>query len=180
MRARQTKVMELLDTSGRHLHALLGRLTLSEQAVGDLMQELFIKLSRSKGFARARDPFAYAHRAAVNLAFEWHRRQKTRFVRLDEDCLTPQHRPSALQMMIQQEQLQQVLDATSKLGKLARDVVVMRHIEQESYEDIARRLGKKPQHIRSVVAKALAEIRQRLATEGSLAGRKESRYGPSG
>ena len=67
MRTRQTELMKLLDTSGRQLHALLGRLTFSEQAVGDLMQELFIKLSQSKGFANASDPFAYAHRAAVNI-----------------------------------------------------------------------------------------------------------------
>ena len=41
----QEKVMELLDMHGRRLHRLLGRLTRSPDVAGDLMQELFIKLS---------------------------------------------------------------------------------------------------------------------------------------
>jgi RNA polymerase sigma factor (sigma-70 family) len=64
--------------------------------------------------------------------------------------------------MIRDEELEQVLDATSRLSDLARDVVVMRYIEQESYETIAGRLGKKPQHLRSVCAKAMAQLREVL------------------
>ena len=64
--------------------------------------------------------------------------------------------------MIQAEQMEQVLDATSQLTDLARDVVVMRYIEQESYDEIAQRLGKKPQHVRSVCAKGLARLRELL------------------
>ena len=64
--------------------------------------------------------------------------------------------------MIQAEELEQVLNATSRLNELARDVVVMRYIEQDSYENIAERLGKKPQHIRSVCAKAMAQLREML------------------
>jgi RNA polymerase sigma factor (sigma-70 family) len=64
--------------------------------------------------------------------------------------------------MIQAEELEQVLDATSRLNDLARDVVVMHYIEQDSYEKIAEWLGKKPQHIRSVCAKAMAQLREFL------------------
>jgi RNA polymerase sigma factor (sigma-70 family) len=55
-----------------------------------------------------------------------------------------------------------VLDMMTRLNNLAREVIVMHYIEQESYEQIARRLGKKPQHIRSISAKALARLRQLL------------------
>jgi DNA-directed RNA polymerase specialized sigma24 family protein len=40
--------------------------------------------------------------------------------------------------------------------------VILRYIEQESYEEIGRRLGKKPQHIRSITSKALAQLRRLL------------------
>jgi len=73
--------------------------------------------------------------------------------------------PSAAGKMIRAEELEQVLDATSKLTDLARDVVVMRYIEQASYEEIGQRLGKKPQHIRSVCAKAMAKLREMLVSE---------------
>ena len=165
MNDRQEKVLELLDTSGVHLHALLGRLTLDGHATGDLMQDLFIRLSNSSGFDRAKNPFSYAYRAAINLAFEWRRKRKIKYQPLEEDCLPPDTEPSALERMIRAEELNEVLDATSQLSELARDVVVMRYIEQLSYEDIAQRLGKKPQHLRSVSAKALARLKSLLVSQ---------------
>lgn len=165
---RQKKVLELLDTSGVRLHALLARLTLSEDVVGDLMQELFIRLSNFSRLAEVKDPFAYAYRAAINLAFEWRKKSKVKFQSLDEDCLPVENNPSPLAEMVQTEELAQVLDVMMRLSELAREVVVMHYIEQESYEEIAQRLGKKPQHIRSVTAKALARLRQMLTGTKSL------------
>jgi RNA polymerase sigma factor (sigma-70 family) len=159
------KAVELLNTSGARLHALLGRLTLSEDVVGDLMQELFIRLCRSRGFDKAKNPVAYAYRAAINLAFEWRRRSRPRFQSLDENCPAAEDSRSCLDVMIQAEELQRVLDATSQLSSLARDVVVMHYIEQEPYEEIGRRLGKKPQYLRSLSARALAQLRVLLAGE---------------
>ena len=157
--------MELLDTSGVRLHALLARLALSEDVVGDLMQELFIRLCRSRGFYNAKNPFAYAYRVAINLSFEWRRSLRLKLKSLDEDCLYAGNSCSSLDVMIQAEELQQVLDATSRLSNLARDVVIMHYIEQESYDEIGRRLGKKPQYLRSLSAKALARLRMLLADE---------------
>ena len=165
---RQKKVLELLDTSGVRLHALLARLTLSEEAVGDLMQELFIRLSNSSGLEKANNSFAYAYRAAINLAFEWRKKSKVKFQPLDEDCLPVENNPSPLAGMVRAEELAQVLDVMPRLNELAREVVVMHYIEQESYDEIAQRLGKKPQHIRSVSAKALARLRQLLTGAKSM------------
>ena len=169
---RQKKVLELLDTSGVRLHALLGRLTLSEDVVGELMQELFIRLSKSR-LDKVNDPFAYAYRAAINLAFEWRKKSKVKFQSLDEDCFPVENSPSPLAEMVRAEELAQVLDMIGRLSELAREVVVMHYIEQESYEEIAQRLGKKPQHIRSVSAKAMARLRQLLTGVKNLPGSKE-------
>jgi len=162
---RQKKILRLLDVSGPRLHRLLGRLTRREDVVGDLLQELFIRLSNSKGFDKAKDPFAYAYRAAINLAFEWRRRQQIRRRPLEGNCPVARDNSSALGKMIQAEELEQILDATFKLTDLARDVVVMRYIEQVSYEEIAERLGKKPQYMRSLCAKAMTQLRKLLANE---------------
>jgi RNA polymerase sigma-70 factor (ECF subfamily) len=159
---RQRKILQLLDTSGPRLHRLLARLTRREDVVGDLLQELFLRLWNSKAFDKAEDPFSYAYRAAVNLAFEWRRKQKSGFLPLEKNCPAAEDGSSALGKMIQAEELEQVLDATAKLTDLARDVVVMRYIEQASYEEIAQRLGKKPQYMRSVCAKAMARLRELL------------------
>ena len=172
MSDRQKKVLELLDRSGGHLHGLLGRLTLSRDAAGDLIQELFIRLCKSNGLERARDPFAYARRVAINLAFEWRRKRKISFQLLDEEALPGEDGLSALENMVRAEQLEQILEATGQLSALAREVVVMRYIEEESYEVIAGRLGKKPKYMRALCAKALAQLRRLLAEEKSCPGEK--------
>jgi RNA polymerase sigma factor (sigma-70 family) len=158
---RQRKILQLLDTSGPSLHRLLGRLTQRQDVVGDLLQELCLRLWNSKSFDKALNPSAYAYRAALNLAFEWRRQQQTSCQPLDQNCRATND-SSALEKIIQAEEIEQVLDAASKLNHLARDVVVMHYIEQDSYEKIADWLGKKPQHIRSVCAKAIAQLRVSL------------------
>jgi RNA polymerase sigma-70 factor (ECF subfamily) len=161
---RQQKILQLLDVSGPRLHRLLARLTRREDVVGDLLQELFLRLWNSKAFDKAEDPFAYAYRSTINLGFEWRRQQQV-CQAMQKDCLAEQNDSSALEKMIRAEELEQILDATSKLNVLARDVVVMRYIEQDSYEEIAERLGKKPRHLRSVCAKAMAQLRELLTRE---------------
>jgi RNA polymerase sigma factor (sigma-70 family) len=158
---RQRKILQLLDTSGPSLHRLLARLTRREDVVGDLLQELFLRLLDSKAFDGAQDTTAYAYRATINLAFEWRRRQQTALRPLERNCRAVDE-SSALAKIIQAEQLEQVLNATSRLNDLARDVVVMRYIEQDSYEEIGERLGKKPQHVRSVCAKAVGQLKEFL------------------
>jgi len=158
---RQRKILQLLDTSGPPLHRLLARLTRREDIVGDLLQELFLRLWNSAAFDKARDPLAYAYRAAINLAFEWRRQQQTTCQSLERNCRATDE-ASAIAKVIQAEELEQVLDTMSRLNDLARDVVVMRYIEQDSYEKIGERLGKKPQYIRSVCAKAMAQLREFL------------------
>lgn len=159
---RQKKILELFETSGPRLHRLLGRLTLNEDEVGDLLQELFLRLWNSKSFDKAKNPFSYAYRAAINLAFEWRRDRKESFQPLEEDC-PAQVDSSVLGKMIADEELQQVLDATMQLSDLARDLVVMHYIEQETYEEIAQRLSKKPQYLRALNAKAIAKLKELLA-----------------
>lgn len=155
----------MFDTSGARLHRLLARLTLSEDVVGDLLQELFIRLWSSKAFDRAKDPFAYAYRAAINLAFEWRRSRKKSSRFMEAEYLRKERSSSALGTMIQNEELEQVLDATMQLSDLARDVVVMHYIEQESYEEIGQRLGKKSQYMRALCNKAVVRLREILTNE---------------
>ena len=129
------------------------------------MQELFLKLSQSKGIETAQDPLAYAWRAAVNLAIDWRRSQKIKLQFLLSEYLPPQKSPSALESLVLKEDIQQVLDATFRLSPLAREAVILRYIEEASYEEIARRLDKKPQHIRSLCSKALARLRMMVGQE---------------
>jgi RNA polymerase sigma factor (sigma-70 family) len=160
--SKKQKILELFEKSGPQLHRLLGKLTLNEEIVGDLLQELFLRLWKSKAFDKAKNPFAYAYRVAINLAFEWRKNRKNSYRSL-EGISPAQVGSSALGKMIADEELQQVLDATMQLSELSREVVVMRYIEQQSYEEISKQLGKKPQYLRALNAKAIARLRELLA-----------------
>lgn len=169
MTERYKRVRELLDVEGPRLHALLARLTRREDVTGDLLQELVVRLCQSGGLERARDPFAYAYRSAVNLAFEWRRaRRVARCSELKSGGATRPD-PSPLGAVIREEELERVLGATARLREPGRSVVILRYVEQMSYEEIARRLGKKPQHVRSTASKAVAQLRVLLA-DGEIDG----------
>jgi RNA polymerase sigma-70 factor (ECF subfamily) len=170
LKNRQDIVLELLDRHGRSLHRLLARLTRCKHATGDLMQELFLRLSQAEGTDQAHDLYAYAWRAAANLAFEWRRRQKIRLSPLDDRDPLDESRLPALGRMIRDEQIERLLQATSRLDELARNVVIMRFVEQASYEQIAERLGKNPAYLRSLCSKSLARLRDMLSERDSAQG----------
>lgn len=156
-------LLDVLDTAGPRLHVLLVRLTLSEHAAEDLLQDLFVRLAASGGFLAAADRTAFAFRTAINLAFDWRRARKRRGAPLALDPESPAEDSSPLARLIEREELEQVLDAAGHLSEQSRDVFVLRHIHGESYESVAAMLGKTPQQARGLAYKAVLGIRERLA-----------------
>ena len=158
----QKQLLELLDRSGAKLHTLLTRLTLREDVAEELMQELFVKLSDVATSEKISNWDAYAYRAAVNLAFDWRRRNKQIFVSLEgvsepvsDDC-------SPLAGLIRNEAVQEVLITISRLNSTAREAFVMRYIQQESYEFIAEQLDKTPHQVRALCSKVTNYLRDVL------------------
>ena len=166
-------LLALLDRSGASLHALLTRLTLRPEVAEDLMQELFMKLLRSKGFAAADNKGAYAYRAAMHLAFDWRRKRARNPATAPITADPPASEPSPLTKAIQREQFDQILDAASQLTQLRREAFVRRHIQQQSYEVVADHLGKTPHQVRGLCHRAVEEIRTRLNRESADTNRKE-------
>jgi RNA polymerase sigma factor (sigma-70 family) len=109
---------------------------------------MFLRLSRSRSFEKARNPEAYLWRSTINLAFEWRRKQKGDVSLAEEAILPANDAPSALERIVRQEELTQLLDATARLKELDRQVVVLRYIEQKSYEEISKLTGKKQSPIK--------------------------------
>ena len=168
MKERHRKAIELLDEHGDQLHRLLTRLTLCDNIVGDLMQELFIRLSGSGSFGRAKNPFAFAWRTAVNLAYDWRRKHKIRCCSLGDEAFQIPGDESVLNKTIRAEQVQRVLNAVMGLDEPGRSVVLMRYIEQQSYDQIAETLGKNESHMRSLCSKSIGKLRKTMARQDSL------------
>ena len=173
MRSRQEELLELLDRSGANLFALLTRLTLRQDVAEELMQELFIKLSSSRGMDKVANWDAYARRAAINLAFDWRRGHKRAALRLEQVRRQTSNEESPLGKLIRSEELRKTLDAIGQLNRACREALVMRYIQQESYDYIAEQLGKTPHHVRALCSRALNNLRDVLGTDQQKSSGKE-------
>jgi RNA polymerase sigma factor (sigma-70 family) len=156
------RLLEFLESSGPGLHAMLTRLTLREDAAEDLMQELFIRLSKSKAFEKARNRQAYARRCAINLAFDWRQRSRPNHLPLAEVREQASSGGSPLQRLIHREEMERILQAIGRLRGISRESFVMRYIQQESYEQIAQEMGRQPHQVRALCSKAMAQLRNAL------------------
>ena len=169
MQDRQRQLLELLESHGARIQALLTRLTLREDVAEELMQDLFVNLSRSLAFAKAADPGGYACRAAINLGLTWRRTQRPWLPIESVDPPAPAGE-DPLDGLIADEQVRQVLEALDQLPVLYRDAIVMRYIQQEPYEAMAACFGRTPQQLRSVCHKAIRSLRRLLGVPQPRAG----------
>jgi RNA polymerase sigma-70 factor (ECF subfamily) len=171
------RVLAVLQDSGQKLHALLLRLTLRADVAEDLLQELFLRLNQSAGFAGAADRTAYAFQAAVHLAFDWRRGRKPAAVELEQVELVEEGAASPLQNLVAREQMERVLEMVGRLNGLQRDAVVMRYIEQESFPSIAQQLNRSPHQVRALCHKGIRQLRNRLAADQDLQCQEEQPRG---
>ena len=173
MRNRQREILGLLEKSGAALYRLLTRLTLREDVAEELMQELFIKLNNASGWKAVKNWDAYARRVAINLAFDWLRRNKRCGLKLEQISEPASGDNSPLGSLLRAEELRETLNAVGKLDGACREALVMRYIQQESYEHIAEQLGKTSHQVRALCSKALKHLRGVLAPTPSLSSDKE-------
>jgi RNA polymerase sigma-70 factor, ECF subfamily len=152
----------ILDRRGAELFALLCRLTLRTDVAEDLLQDLFLKLRSSPGFARAADRKAYVFRTAINLAFDWRRaRRQTESLR-DDRAGTPN---ATLDHLIDAEDMNRVLNALDHLSPLGRQVVILHYLQHKDYAEIAGHLGKTEHQIRGLCHKAIGTLRDALSVK---------------
>jgi RNA polymerase sigma factor (sigma-70 family) len=138
------------------------------------MQELFIKLSCMRGLDSIANMRAYAQRAAINLAFDWRRKNRQDTVKIAGFDKPVLKEVSPLKKLIQDEELEEVLDVIGRLKGAGRRVIVMRYIQQQSYDLIAEQLGNTPHRAGALCHKALSQIRVLLESNHYKVSRKRS------
>jgi len=163
---RHEELLAYLDKSGAELFTLLTRLTLRQDVAEELMQDLFIKLSRSSGPNHKAGTWdAYARKAAINLAFDWRRGRKHAPLQQLEQVPEPvSNDNSPLGGLIHSEELQETLDAIGRLKKASREALIRRYIQQESYEHIAEQMGTTSHRVRAICSRAVNHLRVALGS----------------
>ncbi len=159
-------LLRLLDEHGGRLHVLLVKLTLSEDAAEDLLQDLFLRLSCSNGLLEAASPERYLFRTAINLAFTWRKRnQRARSLgELSDGCITSSS-DQLIEKLVRREQVQHVLAALDRLPATSRELLTLKYLEGLSYDEIATVLNSTPHRVRALCSKAVARLRKRVSVD---------------
>jgi RNA polymerase sigma-70 factor (ECF subfamily) len=161
-------LVDLIDSHGRRLHALLAKLTASRDAADELLQDLFVRLVRTSGLANAPNREAYLFRAAINLAFDWRRqhRRAPEFHLLVDDVVTVDTAP--LDRLVDHENVERILAAMEQLSEEDRELISLRFLQGETPEWISEQWGSTPHRIRSRCSKAVARLRTLVGHGGKL------------
>lgn len=148
----ETLVHKYQDRTVRVLYLLLGNVDDAQ----DVAQETFIRAFRCIRSFRGTSSFAtWLHRIAINTARNWirsSRREKEMFVLPDERYFGNEGRPD--EMLLARERTLAITQALSKLPVHYREVIILRHYDELSYEEIAEVLQTPIGTVKSRLAKA--------------------------
>jgi RNA polymerase sigma factor (sigma-70 family) len=153
-------LLDFVESHGQRLHALFAKLTANQDVADELLQDFFVRILRTTSVAAAPSPEAYLYRAAINLAFDWRKRNRgtPNFKLLSDDATTNDIAP--LDHIVQHECVERVLAAMDRLSQQDRELISLRFLQGESPESISEQWGSTPHRIRSRCSKAVARLRK--------------------
>lgn len=156
---------ELISRYQDRVYRFLVRLTNSQDEAAELTQESF--LQAYQGLAAWRPDAAFStwlFRIARNLAFDLLRRRKrVEFVALEEDFEIADSAPTPDRRLETVQRYQQLEAALAQLPIEHREILLLREVEEMSYEDIATVLELNPGTVKSRIARARAALLDRMA-----------------
>lgn len=142
------------------VHRYLTRMTGIPETARELAQDTFVRAFQALPSWRPEARFrTWLFRIAHNLALDHLRRAKrVTFEPLDEVLETPDAAPGPEQRLESLQRVRQLEAALAELPAAHRDILLLREIEEMSYEDIARTLELNLGTVRSRLARARAAL----------------------
>lgn len=135
------------------------------EEAADIAQETFVRAyERWRQVSVMDRPGGWLQRVAANLAISWRRRQHVRS-RVRARPATPAAEPSPESEGLDTE----LLEALDLLTPAQRAVIVLRYFADQSVEDVARALGKRPGTVRALTSQGLDRLRKALGSMEELA-----------
>lgn len=133
----------------------------SEVHAEDLMQEMFVKFvdiaTRTK--KKPKNINAYLYQIARNLIVD-HYREHTR-----QDIEIEAVVDDSMQISGQEEthvEVQFLTEAIKEMKPLWQEIIILKHVEGLSHEEIAEALGKSPTYIRVNLHRAVTQLKKKL------------------
>lgn len=138
----------------------------------DAVQEAFIKIYKARRTWEPRaNPFTWAYRIVANQCVDLLRKRKgTAAESLDDEesaesrALADTTSVDPLQLQVDQEERRKVMQAVMKLPARQREIIMLRHYEDLSLQEIAQVQGCALGTVKSSLHRAIAHLKQILET----------------
>jgi len=166
----------LLDRFQQPVYSLIYRLLDDPSEAADVVQEVFLKVFKSVGQFRGNSSLkTWVYRIAYNEAwnhrrwFTRHRKQEVGLERDSEDSIGYQevledNARSAFDLVADGETQAMIEEALGELNPVFRGAVILRDIEELSYEEIAEVLGVSLGTVKSRILRGREALRRALSS----------------
>ena len=155
----------LVEAHQARVIGTISKMLSSDTDAEDLAQQVFIRVWRSAPRYKPTAKFTtWLFRITRNLVFNEMRRKKHVAEPTDE-LLEPAERTSHEpdQVLLEEELQSAIQEAISNLPESQRIAIVLRRYEEMPYEEIAKVMGTTVPAVKSILFRARAELRERLA-----------------
>ena len=159
----------LVERHSRAVFRVAYRVTGNEQDAEDVVQDTFLKAYAELARFESRSGLGtWLHRIAANCAIDLLRKRPRKTVSRDDEDAAPlverlASTDAGPERLAQGRQLRARLDeAMADLTPLERAAFTLRHLEQQSIDEIAEALGQNPAATRHSIFRAVAKMRRAL------------------
>jgi RNA polymerase sigma-70 factor (ECF subfamily) len=159
----------LVERHSRAVFRVAYRITGNEPDAEDVVQDAFLKAFVELPRFEGRAGFGtWMHRIAANCAIDLVRRRPRQAVEADADAQTPllarlaSPLPGPDREAAGRQMRSRIDDALAGLTPLERTAFTLRHLEQQSVDEISAALGQNPAATRHSIFRAVAKMRRAL------------------
>lgn len=127
----------------------------------DLVQDVFVRLSRMDSLEEIRNAEAFVFEAASNLLKDWARRRRTHGVSvepIEAYCELWDREPGPERVIQARAELSAVVRALDGLGEKTRHIFILRRLERVKCQEIAALYGISVKAVERHIAKALLHL----------------------
>ena len=168
----QRAFKELVDRHQASVFHIVYRLVRDKEMAHDLVQETFMKAFSSLKTYRSEYRFStWLYKIAANSSIDHLRKKRIRALSLDNPIKTDDgeigfevadysHHPE--QELVRREQAVSIDEAIASLPKKYRQVIIARHSEEKSYEEIALELNVPVGTVKARIFRARELLKKRL------------------
>lgn len=142
--------------------------TRNKEVAEDLTHHIFLKALEALpgSTAKTTSPIAYFLTAARNTVIDHWRKKKDTLVTAPEEVFEskPDPLPTPDKVLMETEQLTEIYNAMADLNDEQREVLILKFINDQPNDVIAKIIGKSQDAVRQIQSRALKQLRLRLNT----------------